>query len=219
MTPVTEMQNASLGPHPLLVLGVLATILAGCASSPSSQFYRLHALPERTPPTSDPSTCQAITVTIGPVHIPDYLERPQMVTRVGDNELKLSEFHRWAGSLETEVTRVLTEDISGLLPADQLSVTRWVPYLESQRPASCRVEVFVDRFEGTLGDSVVLKAQWVVFGHRSDVLLRRELLTREPVDGNRYDALAAAMSRALERLSRDIGDGVMSVCEKVQTGG
>jgi uncharacterized lipoprotein YmbA len=142
-----------------------------------------------------------------------------MVTRTGDNELKLSEFHRWAGSLESDVIRVLTEDISGLLPADQFSVTPWVPYLESQRPASCRVEVFVDRFEGTLGDSVVLKAQWVVFGHKSGVLLRSELLTREPLDGNRYDALAAAMSRALERLSRDIGDGVMSVCEKLQAGG
>jgi hypothetical protein len=219
MTPATEMQNASLGSHPLFILGALATILAGCASSPSSQFYHLHALPERTPPTSDHSASQAITVSVGPVHIPDYLERPQMVTRVGDNELKLSEFHRWAGSLETEVTRVLTEDISGLLPADQFSVTRWVPYLESQRPAACRVEVFVDRFEGSLGDSVVLKARWVVFGHRSGVLLRRESLTIEPVNGNRYDALAAAMSRALERLSRDIGDGVMSVCEKVQAGG
>lgn len=218
MTPVTKMQNASLGPHPLLILGVLATILTGCAS-PSSQFYQLHAWPERTPATGDPSTRQGITVSIGPVHIPDYLERPQIVTQVGDNELKLSEFHRWAGSLETDVTRVLTEDISGLLPADRFSVTRWVSYLESQRQASCRVEVFVERFEGTLGDSVVLKAQWVLFGHRSDVLLRRELLTREPVDGNRYDALAAAMSRALARLSGDIGDGVKSVCEKEQAGG
>ena len=217
MTPETEMRNASFGPRHLLILGVLATFLAGCASSPS-QFYQLHALPERTPPTSDPSSTQPITLAIGPVHIPEYLERPQMVTRVGDNELKFSEFHRWAGSLETEVTRVLTEDISGLLPADRFSVIRWVPYLDSQRPASCRVEVFVDGFEGTLGDSVVLKTQWVVFGHKSGVLLRRELLTREPVDGNRYDALAASMSRALERLSQNIGDGVTSVCGKTQTG-
>jgi uncharacterized protein len=217
MTPVTEMRNASSGPHPLLILGVLATILAGCAS-PSSQFYQLHAMPERTPPTSDPSTGRGITVTIGPVHMPDYLERPQMVTRAGDNELKLSEFHRWAGSLENDVTRVLVEDISGLLPADQFSVTRWVPYLDHQRPASCRVEVFVDRFDGTLDDSVVLKAQWVVFGQSSSALLRKESLTKEPVEGDRYDALAAAMSRVLGSVSRDIGDGVLSVCEKVQTG-
>jgi uncharacterized protein len=197
MTPETEMHNASLGPYLVLILGALATILAGCASSPASQFYQLHSSPERTLGTSDPSAAQAIALAIGPVHLPDYLERPQMVTRAGDNELKLSEFHRWAGSLETDVTRVLTEDISIHLPADQFSVRRWVPYLESQRPASCRVEVFVDRFEGTLGDSVVLKAQWVVFGQSSGVLLRRESLTREPLDGDRYDALAAAMSRAL----------------------
>jgi len=218
MTPVTEMQNTSPGPRHFLIPGVVAIVLAGCASSPS-QFYQLHASPERTPPSSTSSTRQAITVTVGPVHIPDYLERPQIVTRAGDNELKLSEFHRWAGSLETDVTRILVEDLSGGLPAGQFSVTRWVSYLESRQPASCRVEVFVDRFDGTLGDSVLLKARWVVFGDRSGVLLRRESLTEEPMDGSRYEALAAAMSRALGRLSRDLGDGVMSVCEKVQAGG
>jgi hypothetical protein len=142
-----------------------------------------------------------------------------MVTRVGDNELKLSEFHRWAGSLGTDVTRTLAMNISGLLPADRFSVTQWMSYLESRQSASCRVEVFVDRFEGTLGDSVALQAQWIVFGDRPGVLLRRESLAKELVDGHRYDALVAAMSRALQRLSRDIGDGVISVCEKVQTGG
>ena len=218
MKPTTETQKASRGPHLLVILGVFATILAGCASSPS-QFYQLHASPERTPVARDPSTGHEITLAIGPVHIPEYLERPQMVTRAGDNELKLSEFHRWAGSLETDVTRVLTEDISDLLPAGQFSVTRWVPYLESQRSTSCRVEVFVERFEGSLGDSVVLSAPWVVFGQRSNVLLKRESVTRESVSGDSYDALAAAMSRALGKLSQDIADGALSVCETAQTGG
>ena len=133
------------------------------------------------------------------------------MTRSGKNELKLSEFDRWAGSLESDVNRVLVEDISSLLPADRFSVVRWTPYLESQVPASYRVEVLVDRFEGTLGDSVLLKAQWGVFAQDRSLLLKKESRISEQINGSSYDALVAAMSSALERLSRDISGGI-SVC-------
>jgi uncharacterized lipoprotein YmbA len=141
------------------------------------------------------------------------------VTRAGKNELKLSEFDRWAGSLESDVTRVLVEDISSLLPTERFSVVRWTPYLESQAPASYRVEVLVERFEGTLGDSVLLRAQWAVFAKDKRLLLKKEAETREEMSGNSYEALVAAMSSALERLSQDIAGGIRSVFQKEQTGG
>ena len=166
---------------------------------------------------ADASPEQSRIIAIGPVRIPDYLDRPQIVTRSGKNELKLSEFDRWAGSLESDVTRVLVEDISSLLPADRFSVVLWTPYLESQVPASYRVEVLVDRFEGTLGDSVLLKAQWGVFAEDGSLLLKKESRISEQMNGSSYDALVAAMSSALERLSRDIFGGIMSVLQKERT--
>jgi len=66
----------------------------------------------------------------------NYLDRPHIVSRAGRNKLKLSEFDRWAGSLERDVARVLVEDISSLLPADRFSIVRWTPYLEGQVPAN-----------------------------------------------------------------------------------
>jgi hypothetical protein len=141
------------------------------------------------------------------------------VTRVGKNGLKLSEFDRWAGSLESDITRVLVENSSSLLPADRFSVLRWIPFAEGQVPTSCRVEVLVDRFEGTLGNSVLLKAQWRVFANNRNLLLKRESLIREQINGDSYDALVAAMSSALERLSQDIAGGIRSVSQKEQTGG
>jgi len=213
------MKTIRLDQRPFIALGLLVVILAGCASSPPSKFYQLNPLQNRTSITPDASPEQNQIIAIGPVRIPDYLDRPQIVTRTGKNELKLSEFDRWAGSLESDVTRVLVEDISGLLPADRFFVVRWTPYLESQVPASYRVEVLVDRFEGTLGDSVLLKAQWAVFVHDRDLLLKRESLIREQIDGDSYDALVVAMSSALERLSQDIAGGIRSVFQKEQTGG
>jgi uncharacterized lipoprotein YmbA len=212
------MRTIRLDQRLLIALGLLVVLLAGCASSPSSKFYQLTPLQNRTSIAPDACPEQNQLIAIGPVRIPDYLDRPQIVTRAGKNELKLSEFDRWAGSLESDVTQVLVEDISSLLAADRFSAVRWTPYPESQVPASYRVEVLVDRFEGALGDSVLLKAQWVVFAQNGRLLLKREAMITAQVGGTSYDALVAAMSSALERLSQDIAGGIRSVSQRKQTG-
>ena len=204
------MRIIRLDRHALFTLSLFVMILSGCASSPSSKFYQLNPAQSRTS-VSDVSPCQSLVIAVGPVRIPDYLDRPQIVTRSGKNELKLSEFDRWAGSLESDVNRILVEDISSLLPADRFSVVRWVPTLESQVPASYRVEVLVDRFEGTLGDSALLKAQWRIFSQDRWLLLQKESRISEQTNGGSYEALVAAMSSALERLSRDIYGEIVSV--------
>jgi uncharacterized lipoprotein YmbA len=210
------MRTSLLDQHALFTLSLFVMILTGCASSPSSKFYQLNPAQSRTS-VSDVSPYQSLVIAIGPVRISDYLDRPQIVTRSGKNELKLSEFDRWAGSLESDISRILVEDISSLLPADRFSVMRWIPTLESQVPASYRVEVFVDRFEGTLGDSALLKAQWRVFAQDRRLLLQKESRISEQVHGSSFDALVAAMSSALERLSRDISGEIASVLQKEPT--
>ena len=211
------MRTIRLDQCALFTLALVVTILTGCASSPSSKFYQLNPGQNKTSVTGDVSSGQSQVIAIGPVRIPDYLDRPQIVTRSGKNELKLSEFDRWAGSLENDVHRVLVEDISSLMSADLFSVVRWTPYLESQMPDSYRVEVSVDRFEGTLGDSVLLKAHWAVFAKDRSLFLKNESLISEQMNGSSYDALVSAMSIALERLSRDISGAIMSVLRQEPT--
>ena len=212
-----KMRTIHLERYVLFTLAIFMVLLTGCASSPSSKFYQLNPGQNKTSVTGDVSLDQSQVIAIGPVRIPDYLDRPQIVTRSGKNELKLSEFDRWAGSLESDVNRVLVEDISGLLPADGFSVVHWTPYSGSQVPASHRVEVIVDRFEGALGDSVLLKAQWRIFAKDRSLILEKGSRVREQMNGSSYGALVAAMSSALERLSRDIYVGIMSVIRQEQT--
>ncbi len=212
------MRTIRLDQHTLVTLALFVVILTGCASSPPSKFYQLNPVQSRTSVDHDVAPYQNLVIAIGPISIPDYLDRPQIVTRNGQNELKLSEFDRWAGSLESDVNRVLAEDISSILPVDRFSIVCWTtPYLESQVPASYGVEVHVDRFEGMLGDSVQLKAQWGVFAKDRSLLLKKESRISEQMHGNSYGALVAAMSSALERLSRDIAGGIMSVLPQEPT--
>jgi len=200
-----------------IVLGVFLVTLTGCGGSAPSRFYQLSSLETQSMASRDVSSEHSLTVAVGPVRVPDYLDRPQIVTRSGKNELALAEFDRWGGSLENDVVRVLAADISALLPADRFFVTQWSPILDSQVPVSSRVEVLADRFEGAMGGSVTLRAQWAIFGKDKGLLFKKESTISEQVNGNSYDALVDAMSKALERLSREISSAISSSGQQTST--
>jgi uncharacterized lipoprotein YmbA len=190
----------------VFLLVVFAVVLAGCASSPPSKFYQLDALNGQTATSHQGSE----VVSVGPLRIPDYLDRPEIVIRSGSNELKLAEFNRWAGSIESDITRALVEDISTQLPPDRFFVIQWTPLLQSQLSSSYRVEMIVNSFDGPLAGPVTLKAKWAVFGKDKNLLLRKESVVVEQVKGNGYDAYVNAMSRAVEKLGKEIADGIAS---------
>lgn len=56
------------------------------------------------------------TIGVGPVSIPDSLDRSQIATLSGGNEVIIAEFDRWSGSCRDEIARVMTENLSALLP-------------------------------------------------------------------------------------------------------
>jgi len=184
-------------------LGVLVTAQGGCATSPPSRYYQLHSA--LRPTARDEATSpDVLLVGVGPVHVPDYLDRPQIVTLSG-SRIDVAEFDRWAGSVEKDVARVLVEDLAALLPAERFFVTRWSAHPPSP---SCRVEVRVERFEGPLQGPVLLRAQWLVFAPDGRLLRGRSSSISEEVTGEGYVALVGAMSAALERLSRAIAEDV-----------
>ena len=193
----------------ICILAILTMACAGCASTPPSKFYQLS--PAKSQAKHEAVKEGAVTVAVGPLRLPDYLDRPQIVTRSGRNELHMAEFDRWAGSLDDDVIMVLVENIADLLPADRYFVTKWTPIVETQLSSLYWVELFVQRFEGTPGGSVVLKAQWGLFSKDKRLILKRQADITEPVNGGGYDALVGAMSKALEKLSHDIAEGIMSV--------
>ena len=189
-------------------LGICLFAWGGCASSKMSRFYTLTPVSGAGEPYKTVPGGQGIAVAVGPVAIPDYLDRPQILTRSGARELRLAEFDRWAGSLEKDISRVLVENLSVLLAKDGVTVLRWgrdaYPF-----PAEYRVGIDVSRFEGTIGESVTLAAQWSVSREGDKkILVARESIVKEPVEGQDYDALVAAMSRALAGLSREIAAAI-----------
>ena len=82
----------------LLTAGVLA--LAGCMSvADPTKYYVLSPTSPRDPtPTSSVSS---VAVGVGPVLIPGYLDRVQIVTRDANDEVAVAMYDRWAEPLES----------------------------------------------------------------------------------------------------------------------
>lgn len=89
------------------LLSFLLLSLTGCigGSTPPSQFYLLEPINESV--NSAFGIFAKPVIALGPVRIPRYVDRPQIVTASGKNAYQLSELNRWAESLDGNISRVL----------------------------------------------------------------------------------------------------------------
>jgi len=186
----------------VLLLG-LAVCLSACAGkSASSKFYVLSPLPQSK--GSDPG---GTTIGVFPVAMPDYLDRPQIVTRVSENEIQFDEFSRWAEPLKENFYTVLVDNLSTLLNSEKVIKTAQNPGV----PPAFQVGVEVLQFDGSLGGDAVLNVKWGLFeAEGKKLLLARRSLFKEPTGAATYEALVAAESRAVAALSREIAKAIRS---------
>lgn len=182
-----------------LLLGTLLVLYA-CAGNAPVRFYILSPLPAPSQRASIEQNTTGPITGIGPVTLPDYLNRPQIVTRAGQNSVEISDGHHWAGELRQSFTRVLVENLSLLLPTNRIATYPWRKTVPIQR----QVTVNVMKFDGRMGESVTLNARWFLYDAHRKTLLAKRVHFIEPVHGGTYAALAAAQSKALADLSREI---------------
>lgn len=207
--------NQKIHPGLLLLASALVALFSGCfGTSPTARFYTLSPVETRKPPVT---SSLGVVVLVGPVTIPDYLDRRQIMTRSGRNELILAEFDRWGGSLDGEIARVLIAGLGERLAPGSIAVLPWRGSLLADARRIYRIPVTVTRFDGTPGEKVVLNASWGVAVKESkqeETLLATESTVTEQVKGKDYAALAAAMGRAVDRLGKEIADHISVLNER-----
>jgi uncharacterized protein len=192
----------------LVACGV-SLAMAGCiGTSRPSRFYTLAPLQAREPPVLDGTNAP---LAIGPVELADYLDRREIVTRTGKNELVIAELDRWGGSLEHEITGSLVATIADRLAPRKIIVSPWKPVALGRATDAYRATITISRFDGVLGQLVVLHGRWELCmerGAREQSLLVREATVSEKVEGADYGSLVAAMQRALVRFGEAVADSV-----------
>jgi uncharacterized lipoprotein YmbA len=195
----------------LLTVALILPALAGCGDKPT----RLYVL---TADVAKPgaASAQGIPIGVGPVTLPKYLDRPQVVTRTASNSLNQADFDQWGGNLADNITRVLATNLSNLLNTDRVSLYPW----QDHAPIDYQVTLDVAKFEQDPEGSTALDSFWrLVNPSNGKVLVMRRSIYREtgaPIvttgstdaTARSYDAVAAAMSRDIESLSRDIASEI-----------
>jgi uncharacterized lipoprotein YmbA len=189
---------------PIAAVCAVAAFGAGCAAPPS-HFYTLSRV--ATPTATPIATSAEISVVVGPVSIPTIVDVPQIVVSTSPNEVSLDEFNRWASPLQNNISHVVTENLVAMLGTPRVS--QFQQSLNAS--ADYRVAIEVQSFESVPGEAATLNAAWIVRRTKDGKAQTGRTNVREPALDKGYDALAAAHSRAVARLSQDIADAVRAL--------
>ncbi|HKD69795.1 MAG TPA: PqiC family protein [Candidatus Binataceae bacterium] len=180
-----------------LVTTALFAAAAGCASA-KPHFYTLDSV---AAPTG--SAASHLAVAVGPVSVPASVDQPQFVVQVAPNRVDVEEFNRWASPLNESIARALAGDLASELGTPDVTAAPLANFVPDYR-----VTVEVQRFESIQGQAAVVEAVWVVHRTAGGQTRSGRTVAREPVQGDSFDALAAAHSRAIEKVSGDIAAAI-----------
>lgn len=178
-----------------LVLAAVAW-LAACASAPPEHFYRLGGAPVAA--LSQPGAGPAIA--IGPVTLPELVDRPQMVTLAGGSRVDISETHRWAEPLKLAIGRVVAGELSTALGLPLVYAHPQVGGAE----AALRITINVQRFDAEPGRGVSDELLWSVRRVADGALRSGRSAAQVAATGPGHAGLPAAHAAALQAMSQDI---------------
>jgi len=183
----------------LLTAALLLFLLAGCASSRPAMRHYLLTPAVQAPPV--PATLGQRVTVIGPLQLPGYLNRPQLMIRLPGGELALREQHRWAEPLDALLTRALAENLALLTGSQRILTFPVAGRIEADQ----RVVGRVIRFDADGGGLAVLEVQWSVVDAAGRTLLPvRSAVYRQQATDADEPALVVALGQTLGQFAREL---------------
>lgn len=177
----------------------ILALISGCVGNHSkTSFYVLNSISGPSDSIHLPKNSGVIG--IGPLRIPKYLDRPEIVTRYDRNGIRINEFHQWAGPLKDNVATVVKANLSLLLGTQNIVRYPW------KRMAGVQFQIRINLQRLDVEDRLaVLSADWAIVdvespsdtpSYRSNIEI--------PVSGDRYSDKVYAINKALSRFSLDL---------------
>lgn len=206
------MKNSKfkIGYRGIIFYAMLSLTLSGCISvpnSPASRFYTLQSLDENQAGKKFDIT-PGLIIGVGPVKIPEYLNRPQIVTQDKNKMLNFAEFDRWGESLDSAIARLINEDLTIMLPDAAVRLFPW----NLDIPVDYQVVMDIVQLECELDKDLFLAVQWSVIdlSDRKMLLIKRSEF-RQTVTPRNYSGLARTLSAACASLSEEIAQALSAL--------
>ncbi|HVA78407.1 MAG TPA: PqiC family protein [Candidatus Binataceae bacterium] len=192
------------------ILAIAVAGASGCSIGlqprpDESKFFVL--APVGAAASTPPPATSPIVVGVGPIKLPDYLERQEIVTRVAPNRMVLSGTDRWAEGLDGNFTQVLAQDLGAALGTQRIVFFPW--YQSTAVDYQVRVDVY--RFEGDNAGTVTLTAHWQILDGAGKMLYVADSTFTATAASPAATAVVAAMSTALGDLTRAIASEIESL--------
>jgi uncharacterized protein len=184
--------------HGTLAL-VAAILLAGCGSK--QEYYRLSA---ESAATSGGAVARSLTVGVGPINLPSYIDRSELVFQSGPNEFQIPPNVSWAGSLRENIAAVLARNLQEQLAAHEVLSYPW----PSGRAPARRVALDIRQFHGISGSDAILDVDWRIQDSSGGTIAHGSGSFREPIQGDGYAAVVAAQSRLLAQCAAAIAQAL-----------
>jgi hypothetical protein len=171
-----------------VVAAMSAMLTGGCGTPAQDHFYTL------APPPLASAAPAAVryAVSVGPVKLPQSVDRPQLVLREGGSQVKILEQHRWAGPLPEEIARSLAASLARQLPDARITTAG----NHAPRASDMQVRLDIERFEASRDNGVTVQGVWTLRQEGLDPISREFTASETAGDGS-YDAIVAAYTRAL----------------------
>jgi len=190
-----------------IILIMLSAFLAVACSSTRSQYYVLDSIAAQKPAVEAASSLSLSSIAITQLEIPNYLDRPHMVSRDAGNQLQIAEYDQWGGRLRDNIARTLADDLAARLP----HVTVSAAPMPGSMDAEVQLLVDIRQFERLHDGRVHLKLQWHVRHAQQEKMQSHleHLQSEQSIGAGDYDAIAAAMSQLLAQLAENMADTLL----------
>lgn len=161
--------------------------------------------------SAQPTGTQKLTslaIGLGPIRLPEYLDRPELLIRTSPNGFDLSETDRWAEPLVDNFRHALANDLTNLLGSKNIVQYPWDPGTK----LDIIVHIEVQRFEADTSHSAELVARWDLRTSQTDqVLASREARFSHQSTSAAGDAVAGALSEDVAELAQQIASMIVRV--------
>jgi len=153
-----------------------------------------------------------LAIEIIDVHIPQYLERFHIATRVGVNRLKFSESNQWGENLRKNLMRALSRNLSILLSTQDIST----PLNRSSSLPDYRVQLYIEQFELDVDQKVRLAARWQISATDTPepLAIHNLEMVGSAIQANDYDQMVTSMRQLYGELSKKIAESIVAETSK-----
>lgn len=189
-------------------MAALAITVAGCSSTAPTRYYQMVPVTSQATATESPIRLLAVSR----IQFPDYLDRPQIVSRASDTRLTVAEFDQWSEPLGGMFSNVLVENLRRTLGGSHVIL---LPDDRGFEP-SLELDLNVLRFDVDSEGQIVLNTRWRLLDSAGKVLTTERTDLTEQATPADYGSITDGMSRAVGALAARIVMTLPAVARQAQ---